>query len=435
MRFFLPTPRSLYSRFLLIMVIPMVLLQAVATYIFYERHWDSVSRNTSASLTGEIAILVRTVLDGEEKPENQALLTQFHDQLSLSYAFVEDGASYAQQTSRRTKFSYFEEALQEEFADAEAIYISDRTNGSEVTIALVLSEGVLEITAPRKRLANPTTYIFVMWMVGTGAVLLLIAMLFLRNQIRAITRLAKAAERFGKGEEITFKPQGAMEVRQAGRAFIDMRERIKRQIRQRTEMLAGVSHDLRTPLTRMKLQLKLLPASPETEALQHDIDDMETMVEGYLDFARGGGKAHTEITSLPQLLHKVVDGYSEDQERIALVVSEDITLPLRRQAFRRCVTNLINNALTYAKHITIHSEVCDNHVHLFLDDDGPGIPEENRENVFMPFFRLEGSRNPNTGGVGLGLSIAQDIVLQHGGEIRLGESPKQGLRVHITLPL
>jgi two-component system osmolarity sensor histidine kinase EnvZ len=305
-----------------------------------------------------------------------------------------------------------------------------------IRIAVQLEDGVLRVSLPQRRLFSSSGYIFLMWMIGISIVLLAIAILFMRNQIRPIHRLAVAAERFGKGRDVpAFKPQGAAEVRQAAQAFLDMHTRIKRQIEQRTAMLAGVSHDLRTPLTRLKLQLAMLGDSPDVEAMKSDIHDMEHMIGGYLDFVRGEGDEPSSFNSLNAIIDKVIVAAKRQGLEIQAATGEDISIMLRPMAFERCLLNVINNAGKYAKHIWVSAGVINGQVEIVVDDDGPGIPEDQYEEVFRPFYRVDSSRNAATGGVGLGLPIAMDIVHAHGGQIWLEKSPQGGLRVVITIPI
>ena len=294
---------------------------------------------------------------------------------------------------------------------------------------------MLKIITPRKRLFSSTTYIFIMWMVGISLILFAIATLFMRNQVRPIRRLAMAADRFGRGLDVPdFQPAGALEVRQAASAFNLMRERIQRQISQRTDMLAGVSHDLKTPLTRIKLQLAMLKDNPDVANIQADVADMETMLEGYLAFARGEGEEEPADTNLSALLREVVESAKREGAAVDLHIEGEIILPLRRDAFKRCLTNLVSNSMLHAKHIAIRAGRRADSVVLTVDDDGPGIPADKREDVFRPFYRLDTSRNRETGGVGLGLAISRDIIRGHGGEIVLDNSPLGGLRAQIRLP-
>ena len=327
----------------------------------------------------------------------------------------------------------FEKAMNEQVR--RPFQVDALSSEKDVFIAVQLSEGVLKVTAPRKRLFSSTTYIFILWMLGTSMVLVGVAVIFMRNQVRSVRRLAVAADRFGRGQEVEhFKLEGAAEVRQAAHAFNIMRERIRRQIAQRTEMLAGVSHDLRTPLTRMKLQLAMMGTAEGCEELNEDVAEMERMVEGYLAFARGEGAEDTQPTDCAALLEDIVRRFRRNGAAITLHAEKSATLPLRPHAMERGLTNLIGNAVRYAGHVAVRAGERPEGFEILIDDDGPGIPAENREDVFKAFFRLDSSRNQETGGVGLGLTIARDVIRSHGGDIHLEDSPLGGLRVRLTLP-
>ena len=303
-----------------------------------------------------------------------------------------------------------------------------------------MSDGVLRLLVPRRRFEAPSANIFLFWMVGSALVLLAVAILFLRNQVKPIERLAAAAESFGKGRAIPdFKPRGATEVRRASQAFIDMRERIERYVQQRTEMLAGVSHDLKTPLTRLRLQLAMMPKTADTEAMRSDVVDMERMLNEYLDFARGESGEDAEPTDFTGLIEEavqdVVRGAIRRIRELKLDCCFRLTMTLKRNAMKRCIVNLVDNALKYGRHVDVGLRLNGRSVELVVDDDGPGIPETRREEAFRPFHRLDEGRNLQTGGVGLGLAIARDIARAHGGDIELLNSPQGGLRALLHLPL
>jgi two-component system osmolarity sensor histidine kinase EnvZ len=308
---------------------------------------------------------------------------------------------------------------------------------TRVIIDIQTRSGVLSVIVPGKRLFSSTTYIFILWMVGTSLVLFAVASIFMRNQIRPIRRLAEAADTFGKGGEMSqdFRIQGATEVRIAATAFNRMRARINRQIRQRTDMLSGVGHDLRTPMTRMKLQLAMVPDSPEIEDLKSDLAEMEQMIEGYLTFARGDGDEKAVATDLSNVISDSISTWQRNGTSIDFHVEDEIKLPLKQKAFRRCIDNLIANASKYGDHIWVRAGRRRNDIEITVDDDGPGIPESEQQNVFRPFYRIDESRNRETGGTGLGLAIARDIVRAHGGDITLDTSPQDGLRARIRLPV
>ncbi|MEI6558798.1 MAG: ATP-binding protein [Rhodospirillaceae bacterium] len=429
-------PGTLFGRALLIMVTPVVLTQLVATWIFYERHWENITRRLGFAVAAEIAL----VIDGLEHAPDRQARTRILDETARAADLIitiEPGARLpADRTPpasmvERTLGLAISERVQRPFS------IDSRLSHEWYEIRVELTEGVLRVLTPGRRLFSPTTYIFILWMLGSALVLFAIAIAFMRNQIRSIRRLASAADSFGKGLDVPdFRPEGANEVRLAAAAFLVMRERIQRQMRQRTEMLAGVSHDLRTPLTRMKLALAMLGESQDIEELKGDVDEMETMIEAYLAFARGEGTEPAEPADLGRLLGEVAVGARRAGGRVDLAVADDLTLPLRVNAFRRCLANLLANSRRHADSVWLSARRRDPvTIEIVFDDDGPGIPEHAREDVFKPFFRLESSRNSETGGTGLGLAIARDIVRSHGGEITLADSPQGGLRVIIRLPV
>lgn len=428
-------PKSLLGRSLLIIVMPLILLQVVSGLIFYESHWDKVSLRLARGVAGDISAvinLMRQLPEPEDREwifgvaaENMELVVTFQPEAILPNITPIGG-------------DLMERTLIEALTDyvAKPFQIDTRSKDRYVVIDVQLTDGVLKVITPRKRLFSSTTYVFVLWMVGTSMLLFGVATIFMRNQVKPIRRLAVAADNFGKGREVThFKAEGAAEVRQAATAFIAMRDRLQRQISQRTAMLSGVSHDLRTPLTRMKLQLALLKPNPEVEALKADIAEMERMLEGYLAFARGEGAEAPRPTNLTQLLSETVAQARRNGGVIDLHTEGELTVPLRPNAFRRCLTNLIENATRYAHHVWVRAGARGDAIEITIDDDGPGIPPDKREEVFKPFLRLEGSRNPETGGVGLGLTIARDVVRSHGGEIILADSPNGGLRARLRMPI
>jgi two-component system osmolarity sensor histidine kinase EnvZ len=309
----------------------------------------------------------------------------------------------------------------------------------QIMIQVQLTDGVLNVIVERERLFSSTTYIFVMWMVGTSMVLFAIATIFMRNQVRPIRRLATAVDNFGKGrDESDFKPEGAAEIRQAAAAFNLMRERILRAISQRTEILAGVSHDLRTVLTRLKLQLAMLGEGAEVAAMQDDVAEMENMVEEYLAFARGESAETIADTDIDAILGDIAQvarqggaaGVNYHQNGAGALV-----VPVRPNAFKRCVTNLVGNAVKHAECVDISARRTGDLVEILVDDDGPGIAPESREEVFKPFYRLDSARNLDSGGSGLGLTIARDIIRAHGGDVLLEDSPGGGLRARLRLPV
>ena len=435
------TPKGLFWRSLLILLIPMVLLQGVVAYIFFERHWDTVSRRLALGLTGDIIYVMRTMQKYPEDEFREWTLRAAHREMQINAVF-EAGAKLpeiAPELSGRNMDRMLHHALSERLVIP--FHIDTRRDDRNISIRIELQEGVLNILAPRKRMFSTTIYIFVLWMVGTAVVVTAIAIFFLRNQIQPIRRLAAAAEAFGKGRsEVEFKPAGASEIRQAAAAFIDMRGRIARHIDQRTEMLAGVSHDLRTPLTRIKLQLAMLrqntpQAGGEISDLESDIAEMEKMIDEYLAFARGQGAEAPEPVDLLAMIGEVVEGARRHGGTVLLEAGEALTLPLRPNAIKRCLTNLVDNAVRYGEHVEVKARLRGDTVEVSVADDGPGIPPESLEDVFKPFYRLDDSRNPNYAGAGLGLAIARDVARGHGGDILLRRSSTGGLCAVLRLPV
>ena len=429
-------PRSLFGRSLIIIILPLVLAQLLATWIFYDRHWATVERRLATSVAADIAFTLDARAYARTPAQVAALLDHAQATTELRYRFHPGGT-----LPRRTLASrggWLEDALVGALDErvGRPFLLDLSSNPRNILIWVELRDGVMEVATPRERLFTPTTYIFVLWMAGSSLVLLAVASLFMRNQVKSLRRLAAAAESFGKGRDVAnFRPEGATEVRQAAAAFLKMRERIRRQITQRTEMLAGVSHDLRTPLTRMRLALEFLPqAGPEVQELAQDVIIMERMVQGYLDFARGEGTEQPRDTDLGLLIEEAAAAARRDGADISLALPDDFVLPLRPDGMQRCIANLLSNARRYGSHIWVTALPGADGIDVLIDDDGPGIPPAERENVFRPFFRLDAARNPATGGVGLGLTIARDVARGHGGDLTLEDSPQHGLRVRLHLP-
>ncbi len=428
-------PKGLLARSLLIIVVPLILLQLIVAVFFYEQHWQTISRRMANSISGDLTFviaLMQKIPEAEQKPLFDA--AQRH--LKIGFFFTKD-ANLPEDTSLNTDSMVIYElsrSLRYEFGDA--FKIEEGSLKKSVTIYIKLSGGVLTVTVPKKRFFSSTAYVFSAWMFGSSLLLFIVAVLFMRIQVRSIRRLAKAADNFGKGHDVkNFKPEGATEVRQAALAFLAMRDRIKRQLDERTTMLAGVSHDLRTPLTRMKLQLAMMKKTEGLEDLKQDVQEMETMVEGYLGFARGEGKEPFQVVEVSNLVNEAITKMRRNAANIDLHIEQKQELMLRPNDFSRCIANVLGNASRYAKYTKVNIGVRNHSLEITVDDDGPGIPEKSRKDVFKAFFRLDASRNLQTGGVGLGLTITRDIVLAHGGEIVLAKSPLGGLRVRLIFPL
>lgn len=432
-----PLPRTLFGRSFLIIAVPVFLVQAVSIFVFFDHHWSRMTRKLAFAVGGEIAVIAGEIeRNGTDSEEYRILATHAVGKLDLLVSFKKGETLAAVPPARNN--SLLTRTLAREM-DGHLLYpfavrVGDREEWIEVFVQL--PEGLLNVSVPQRRLFSSSGYVFLYWFTGLSVILFAIAILFMRNQIRPIRRLAIAADRFGKGRETpSFKPEGAREVRQAAQAFLDMRERIHRQISQRTAMLTGVSHDLRTPLTRMKLQLAILGDGAEIKDLQSDIADMERMIDGYLAFARGEEEEKPEDTDVSALLSHVSDGARRQGLPVDLSVEPNLFATLRPLAFERCLVNLTANAQRYGHKVWLSARRRKSQIEILVEDDGPGIPEERYEDVFKPFYRLETSRNAATGGVGLGLSIVMDIVHAHGGTITLGKSEHGGLCVRIGIPL
>jgi two-component system osmolarity sensor histidine kinase EnvZ len=429
-------PQGLLGRSLLIIVTPLVVLQLVSAYVFYGSHWETVAKRLANGLAGDVGTVIES-LRAFPDPESRMLIVSIAaSKMELDVRFTE--GDILPNRPQPPLHGFLDRALAEalrERVQRPVLFDTDSLE-REVVIRVQLSDGLLEVYAPKKRLFSSTTYVFILWMLGTAMLLFGVATVFMRNQVRSVRKLASVADGFGKGRDVpVFKPEGASEVRQAAMAFNLMRERIQRQIQQRTEMLAGVSHDLRTPLTRMKLQLAIMGDIYGRAELDEDVAEMERMVEGYLAFARGEGSERPVSTDLPALVDDVVARYRRQGCTIDLHSEGNIVMPLRPNALQRALGNLIGNAIRYGGHVWVRVGTRKDAAEVLIDDDGPGIPPDRRDEVFKPFTRLETSRNAATGGVGLGLTIARDIVRGHGGDILLEDSPLGGLRARVRLPL
>ena len=434
-------PRGLLGRALLIVLVPMLVLQGIALQLFYGNHLDVISRRLAAGMAGEIGMVVEMLQHAPPGSDTSWIFREAAWRLDLSMAF-EPGAvlsSRDQPRSASLPLLPLEEDLQNALRERLLLrFDADwQSDPRSVIVRVQLPDGVLHVEAPRKRLFTGTLYLFVIWLVGASALLFLIAALFMKNQVRALRRLAAAAEAFGMGrDQGPVKPEGATEVRQAATAFNRMHARIRRFVAQRTDMLAGISHDLRTPLTRMRLALAMLPVPPDDPGfeqdiadLTHDVEEMERMVAGYLAFARGEVEGKPGPVDLVDLAQHVAARARRDGAAVALHAPETLVLPARGDALRRCLANLTDNARKHAGRITLTVERVDEHwAQVIVDDDGPGIPPEQREEAFKPFATLSGNST------GLGLAIARDIARAHGGDVILEDSPLGGLRARIRLP-
>ena len=427
-------PRSLLGRSLLIILVPLVVVQAVALMLFYGSHLDLISRRLAGAVAGEIA-QTASLLDGnDDAPDRAWLLSNAERDFDLHMRF--DAGRHIALVRHANVLGPMDDdmaiAMQERVG--RPFTMDWRADPTSVLIDVQMEQGVLHVEAPRKRLYTSMIYLFVIWVIGSSVLLFCIAALFMRNQVRAIRRLAIAAEAFGLGRDTgAMRPEGAVEVRQAAVAFNRMQERIRRFLAQRTEMLAGVSHDLRTPLTRLRLALAMLPASgpyaADAAEMTADVQEMERMIGGYLAFARGEQAEQAQEIDLGVVLEEVAAGARRAGARIDVDAPAGLVVHLRPDAARRAITNLVDNARRHAMRVALRAVQGERAVLVTVDDDGPGIPIDRRESVFRPF------ESDSTGGTGLGLTIARDIVRAHGGDIVLEDSPLGGLRARIRLPV
>src|SRR5689334_23382531 len=430
-------PKGLYARALIIIIAPMVLLQSVLTFVFLERHWQTVTRRLSTVTVQNIAMLIDIYREFPQDADAATLTRLAEEDLGLRVRFV-PGEELPIANSKPF-FDLLDTTLSDELTRqiGRPFWIDTVGRSNIVDIRIKLEDGVMHVLARRSQTYASNSQIFLLWMVGTSLVLLTVAILFLRNQIRPILRLSEAAESFGKGRPPPedFRPRGAREVRQAANAFIEMRDRIERHVEQRTVMLAGVSHDLRTVLTRFRLQLALFEDSPELEALRSDVDEMQAMLEDYMAFAKGGSSEEIVRVDIGDILGEVKSQAHGAKNIMVETGIAPLIVPLRRHAFKRAVANLVNNAARFAEHVKVTAERQDGSLSVTVEDDGPGIPEEEREHVFRPFYRLDHARNQDSGSTGLGLAIARDIARIHGGDITLDRSPLGGLKAVLKVPV
>lgn len=433
-------PNSLLGRSLLILIIPVLLIQIFTSFMFFDRHWSKMTSRLAYGIAAEIAQTVRKIEAAKSSKELEQIKKDVAQDFEFTLTYEENHILGPEHgiSSMYIWNSMATQNLTEHLRDMlhKPFVLDIDFEDKKIRISIELEKGVANITLSGRRILSSTTYIFLLWMIGSSLLLLLIAVVFMRNQIRPIRKLAIAAERFGKGRDVpAFKPSGAREIRQAAESFMRMHKRIHRQIEQRTAMLAGVSHDLRTPLTRLKLQLEMMPETEDTKYMKEDVKTMQNMLDGYLDFVRGDGDEQPVYTNINNLIDRIISNADRQNIKIANESQPNLNITIRPNTFERCLTNLISNAGKYADHVWIEAFIEDETMRFIIEDNGPGIPEKEYEEVFKPFYRVDTSRNLDTGGIGLGLPIAMDIVHAHGGKIWLDRSQHGGLQVCINLPL
>ncbi|MBU6338723.1 MAG: hypothetical protein KGQ36_01960 [Rickettsiales bacterium] len=448
-------PKSLYGRFLLIIVVPALIVQIVSIYVFYYTHLDVVSKHMARSVVSEMAFIKKSI----NKPDYAVLLKDFSNNVDIKYSFE---WKFSKRKSKIADSDWQQSWLSKYFnlfplidpynrfkSELESYKLTpyeifeNPENDDFIIVKVQTRSGKIVYEVPLKRITSSSAYVFTFWMFLTALITSIISIIFLKNQIRSINYLRFAAEKFGRGQDVpNFKPRGSREIRSVAISFIKMKERIIRQISQRTDMLSAVSHDLRTPLTRMKLQLEMMKTSDETSELKSDISDMEKLVDEYLDFARGDEKEKSHLIKVKDFLQeKVVNYYAKMDKEITykIKVGDNLKVPIKKLALKRALINMVDNAFNYGNKVVLSVAESENNLIITIDDNGPGIPENERGNVFKPFYRIDNSRNLDkklpSGGSGLGLAIAMDAVTSHGGRIRLADSPLGGLRVMIYIPI
>ncbi len=430
-------PKSLYARTALIVVLPIFLLQSIVTYLFLDRHGEMVSGNLSATIAGNIALITRLYEEAESHGDQQAVEAYSLEHLDLSVRYEPNRPM--PQGNKTALFAIYNKTLNRELSQSltQDYWFNTVNWPAYVEIRVAQKQGYLVFFARREHVYVTTGPIFIAWLAGASILIGWIAILFLRNQVRSILRLAEAAEDFGRGREApAFRPTGATEVRRAGRAFIAMRQRIRRHMDQRATMLAGVSHDLKTPLTRLKLALAMLPKeTPDKQEMSADVEEMERMVNAYLDFARdiSTEEAPVEI-DLPAFAEEIRQDANRAGDTLHVEVSAKSQLNARRPSLKRAVANLVGNAFKYGAKAQLTIKENGVYTEFIVDDDGPGLSPDQYEEAFKPFARLDPARSLHTGGVGLGLTLVRDVARSHGGDVQLDVSPAKGLRAIIRIP-
>ena len=425
-------PKRLFYRSLIIVATPIILLQVIITIVFFDSLWIKANKGMTRSLVGEVQTMFDIYKQGDENYQ-QMIINLYNKNFDFVITLRENEFLPTKKTERW--FSPIDRSLRRELKPMFDSYWFDTTSYKElVDLRIKYKNGTLQIFFPKNKIAPSSARIFALWIILPGLLLILISIVFLKNQTRPIVNLAKAAEKFGKGEFVKeFRPSGAREIRQAAYEFDKMRKRISVHLNQRSEMLSGISHDLRTPLTRLKLQLALLKQQDVAKKMSDDIEEMERMLNEYLEFSRHQKNEETETVNINNLIAEIIKKY--DNKHINVQFGENIKINIRTNSIKRCLINLIDNGLSYGKKIEIITKKTVGDAIIFVDDNGPGIPEHEYKNVMKPFYRIDKSRGQNKSGVGLGLSIANDIIYSHGGNISLEKSPLSGLRVKISLPL
>lgn len=443
-------PNSLYSRFLLIIVIPILVVQLVSIYVFFYSHIDIISKNMARNTVAQILFVKKSI----NNKQYQEFLGNFSENVGLNFEQKRNSKINFEEVAENSfnknykyvreiidPYNRFKSEIRQGNLTPYKLY-ENQTDNDFLTLEIADGRDVIIFQIRKKNLTSSSAYVFTLWMLFTSLITLMISIIFLKNQIRSIRQLSQAAEKIGKGFDSTIiKAYGPKEIRSLALSFIKMQERVMRQISQRTDMLSGVSHDLRTPLTRMKLQLELMTPSQEIDDLKSDISDMEKLVEEYLGFARNDDKEQLKPVEIKKFIQeKIIRYYAKMDKKVEafIKIEDDFKISLKKLAFKRAMVNLIDNAFNYGQKVELNIFASNSNLIIAIDDDGPGIPDEEKNKVLTPFYRIDDSRNldskPVSGGSGLGLAIANDAIISHGGHIRLSDSHLGGLKITIFLP-
>ena len=424
-------PKQLFYRALLIVAIPIIIIQITISFVFFDSLWIKTNKGLTRALVGEIDTLI-DIYNSENEYNKKKLTDLYNQNFNFSIRFIENTKLPDIKVERW--FSPMDRTLRRELKSKINEYWFNTISYNEIVdLRIKFKDGVLQIFFPKERVQTSSIRIFALWITLPAILVIFIAILFLKNQTRPITKLAEASERFGRGEDVgEYNPSGALEIRKAGLEFDRMRKRILRHLNQRSEMLSGISHDLRTPLTRIKLQLAFIKNKEITNKLSRDVDEMEKMLNEYLQFSKSNFTEKNEKFNLSEMIISTIKKY--ENKNILVDQESEIFFNGRKNLIKRCLNNLLDNAINFSKNIKITQQKIKRNVLIFVEDDGPGIPVSEYENVFKPFYKLDKSRNQTKSSVGLGLSIASDIIRSHGGNIELGKSDMGGLKIKIFLP-
>ncbi len=423
-------PKQLFYRALIIVAAPLILLQITISIVFFDSLWIKTNKGMTRALVNEIKFFINAY---ENEQYNKDSLTKlFSENHDVKVIYVPQ--KLLPQEVQERWFSPMDRTLRRELKSNLIVYWFDTTKFKDsIDLKIKHLNGYFQFLVPKERVTSTSARIFALWITLPAILIIAIAIIFLKNQTRPIIKLAEASERFGKGEEVEdYRPSGALEIRKAGFEFEKMRKRILRHLNQRSEMLSGISHDLRTPLTRIKLQLEFIKDKNIANKLSDDVDEMEKMLSEYLQFASSTAQEKNEKFNLSSLVHSTINKYNN--KSISTNIMPDILIVGRKNLLQRCINNLVNNSIKYANKIEIKVEKLNKNIFIFIEDDGPGIPKSEYENVFKPFYKIDKGRGETKSSVGLGLSIASDIIRSHGGNIELDKSKLGGLSVKISLP-